>query len=117
MRRQAEKRPKQGNRSAPGWIRTSDLRIRSPLLYPAELQGLAFGSLVVRSRGALPGETGRAPGESRGPGGQQAPRREEPGCEQRVAIAGSPFLTIVTILCCVTKPGLVIVNSSLLPAG
>src|SRR3954451_24072022 len=26
--------------SAPGWIRTSDLRIRSPLLYPAELQGL-----------------------------------------------------------------------------
>ena len=27
--------------SAPGWIRTSDLRIRSPLLYPAELQGLA----------------------------------------------------------------------------
>ena len=26
-------------KSAPGWIRTSDLRIRSPLLYPAELQG------------------------------------------------------------------------------
>src|SRR5215813_8242300 len=26
--------------SAPGWIRTSDLRIRNPLLYPAELQGL-----------------------------------------------------------------------------
>jgi hypothetical protein len=26
--------------SAPGWIRTNDLRIRSPLLYPAELQGL-----------------------------------------------------------------------------
>src|SRR4029077_15510144 len=25
--------------SAPGWIRTSDLRIRSPLLYPAELRG------------------------------------------------------------------------------
>ena len=25
--------------SAPGWTRTSDLRIRSPLLYPAELQG------------------------------------------------------------------------------
>ena len=32
--------PKQGERHAPGWIRTSDLRIRSPLLYPAELQGL-----------------------------------------------------------------------------
>src|SRR3954453_15695269 len=28
-------------RSAPGWIRTNDLRIRSPLLYPAELQGRA----------------------------------------------------------------------------
>jgi hypothetical protein len=28
--------------SAPGWIRTSDLRIRSPLLYPAELQGRAL---------------------------------------------------------------------------
>ena len=26
--------------SAPGRIRTCDLRIRSPLLYPAELQGL-----------------------------------------------------------------------------
>jgi hypothetical protein len=26
--------------NAPGWIRTSDLRIRSPLLYPAELRGL-----------------------------------------------------------------------------
>ena len=26
---------------APGWIRTSDLRIRSPLLYPAELRGRA----------------------------------------------------------------------------
>ncbi len=25
--------------NAPGWIRTNDLRIRSPLLYPAELQG------------------------------------------------------------------------------
>ncbi len=25
--------------SAPGWIRTNDLRIRSPLLYPAELRG------------------------------------------------------------------------------
>lgn len=24
---------------APGWIRTSDLRLRSPLLYPAELPG------------------------------------------------------------------------------
>lgn len=24
---------------APGWIRTNDLRLRSPLLYPAELQG------------------------------------------------------------------------------
>src|SRR5436305_7295119 len=27
--------------NAPGWIRTSDLRIRSPLLYPAELPGRA----------------------------------------------------------------------------
>ena len=25
---------------APGWIRTSDIRIRSPMLYPAELRGL-----------------------------------------------------------------------------
>ncbi len=25
-------------RSTPGWTRTSDLRIRSPLLYPAELR-------------------------------------------------------------------------------
>jgi hypothetical protein len=24
---------------APGWIRTSDPRIRSPMLYPAELRG------------------------------------------------------------------------------
>ena len=24
--------------STPGWIRTTDLRIRSPLLYPAELR-------------------------------------------------------------------------------
>lgn len=26
--------------NAPGWIRTSDPRIRSPMLYPAELRGL-----------------------------------------------------------------------------
>ena len=26
---------------APDWIRTSDLRLRSPLLYPAELPGRA----------------------------------------------------------------------------
>ena len=32
--------------SAPGWIRTNDLRIRSPLLYPAELQGPNELSLV-----------------------------------------------------------------------
>jgi hypothetical protein len=31
----------QGLLDAPGWIRTSDLRIRSPLLYPAELPGRA----------------------------------------------------------------------------
>jgi hypothetical protein len=43
-RREAEKRRQQGERDAPGWIRTSDLRIRSPLLYPAELQGLASGA-------------------------------------------------------------------------
>ena len=29
----------------PEWIRTSDLRIRSPLLYPAELRG-RFGNAV-----------------------------------------------------------------------
>ena len=29
------------SQDAPGWIRTSDLRIRSPLLYPAELRGRA----------------------------------------------------------------------------
>ncbi len=40
MHCEAEKRCQQGERNAPGWIRTSDLRIRSPLLYPAELQGL-----------------------------------------------------------------------------
>ena len=28
---------------APGWIRTSDLRLRSLLLYPAELPGLGAG--------------------------------------------------------------------------
>jgi hypothetical protein len=43
------------NASAPGWIRTSDLRIRSPLLYPAELQGLAAKAYpaVGRGRAAL----------------------------------------------------------------
>ncbi len=29
---------------APGWIRTNDLRLRSPLLYPTELPGLARGA-------------------------------------------------------------------------
>ena len=28
----------EGIQSTPGWIRTTDLRIRSPLLYPAELR-------------------------------------------------------------------------------
>ena len=27
---------------APSWIRTNGLRLRSPLLYPAELSGRAF---------------------------------------------------------------------------
>src|SRR5688572_6493561 len=46
---------------APGWIRTSDLRIRSPLLYPAELQGLDGVSLDLPP-GAL--RKRRAPGRS-----------------------------------------------------
>lgn len=29
---------------APGWIRTSDLELRSLLLYPAELPGLGAGA-------------------------------------------------------------------------
>jgi hypothetical protein len=39
---------------APGWIRTSDLRIRSPLLYPAELRGLA-GRRAARPQGRAAG--------------------------------------------------------------
>ena len=41
MPRIADKRVLLGLRGAPGRIRTCDLRIRSPLLYPAELRGLA----------------------------------------------------------------------------
>jgi len=33
--------------SAPGMIRTCDLRIRSPMLYPAELRGLGVPSLPI----------------------------------------------------------------------
>ena len=29
--------------STPGWIRTNDLRIRSPLLYPLSYRGMADG--------------------------------------------------------------------------
>ena len=36
----------------PGWIRTNDLRIRSPLLYPAELQGLAGAKRSLVSCGS-----------------------------------------------------------------
>jgi hypothetical protein len=38
--------------SAPGRIRTCDLRIRSPLLYPAELQGQMGGRTVIPDRRA-----------------------------------------------------------------
>src|SRR4051812_6265866 len=38
--------------SAPGWIRTNDLRIRSPLLYPAELQGPGPSLMSRGSAGA-----------------------------------------------------------------
>ena len=34
--------------SAPGMIRTCDLRIRSPMLYPAELRGLVTTSLPIQ---------------------------------------------------------------------
>lgn len=34
------RRPASESESTPGWIRTNDLRIRSPLLYPAELRAL-----------------------------------------------------------------------------
>ena len=36
--------------NAPGMIRTSDLRIRSPLLYPAELRALVSVSLLFSDR-------------------------------------------------------------------
>lgn len=34
---------------APGGIRTLDPRIRSPLLYPAELQALVLGTHCIQS--------------------------------------------------------------------
>jgi hypothetical protein len=36
------KTPGPGKSSTPGEIRTHDLRIRNPMLYPAELRGLVF---------------------------------------------------------------------------
>ena len=36
------------NFGAPGWIRTSDLRLRSPLLYPAELPGHVNKMTIMR---------------------------------------------------------------------
>src|SRR3954469_19973213 len=52
-------------RSAPGWIRTNDLRIRSPLLYPAELQGrgrrLGRGAVVASCHAAGRRTTGSVP--------------------------------------------------------
>ena len=40
---------------APGWTRTNDLRLRSPLLYPAELPGQNYpvGSFVDSSEASL----------------------------------------------------------------
>jgi hypothetical protein len=32
--------------STPGWIRTSDLRIRSPLLYPLSYRGMLAGGVA-----------------------------------------------------------------------
>jgi hypothetical protein len=37
--------------SAPGWIRTSDRRIRSPMLYPAELRGLVSSVALQDAEG------------------------------------------------------------------
>ncbi len=34
---------------APGWTRTTDLRLRSPLLYPAELPGHAPFRVIIAS--------------------------------------------------------------------
>jgi hypothetical protein len=53
--------------SAPGWIRTSDRRIRSPMLYPAELRGL---SRIVAPPAAScpdgPDTASRVPGRASG---------------------------------------------------
>ena len=38
----------------PGWIRTNDLRIRSPLLYPAELRGQAMSRKWLRQQASVP---------------------------------------------------------------
>ena len=56
MRRITDKRVLLGLRGAPGRIRTCDLRIRSPLLYPAELRGPrgAVGSRKVGAAGFEP---------------------------------------------------------------
>src|SRR5512133_2722454 len=56
MPRITDKRVLLGLRGAPGRIRTCDLRIRSPLLYPAELRGLAGprGSRQVGAAGFEP---------------------------------------------------------------
>ena len=39
-----------GDKSTPEWIRTTDLRIRSPLLYPAELRALVSSYDVSTAR-------------------------------------------------------------------
>ena len=47
--------------SAPGWIRTSDPRIRSPMLYPAELRGRAMICPMVPYLGALEQKSVKVP--------------------------------------------------------
>ncbi len=41
-----QQQPTSGENGAPDWIRTSDLRIRSPLLYPTEPQALVRIKMV-----------------------------------------------------------------------
>ena len=54
-----------GKQGAPGRIRTCDRRIRSPLLYPAELRARGTGPASVNARSLLEASTSGPPGSGR----------------------------------------------------
>ena len=96
--------------SAPGWIRTSDLRIRSPLLYPAELQGLASKG---KARGRAPP---RGAAAAQHASAQQLVRFFDPDFWHWVLTVGILFLRISTVLIWVMKAGFVTTTSIFEPA-